>query len=154
MTKDDINWLVNLVDDRKKIADACQKCSECDIFDKCQKEGLHCEKDEDNIMKENNENDLISRRALYDKCVELEQEALKMVQTADDKTEKLIWNAVLVERSAFKFSVMDAPAWEVIEYIGNTKWKCDEDEVIETHLSILHKEDQGKAWQVYRKERK
>lgn len=48
MTKDDINWLVNLVDDRKKFADACRKCSECDIFDKCQKEGLHCEKDEMN----------------------------------------------------------------------------------------------------------
>jgi len=61
-------------------------------------------------MKENNENDLISRRALYDKCVELEQEALKMVLTTDDKIEKLIWNAVLAERSAFKFSVMDAPA--------------------------------------------
>ena len=61
-------------------------------------------------MKENNENDLISRRALYEKCVELEQEALKMVLDTDDKTENLIWNAVLTERSAFKFSVMDAPA--------------------------------------------
>ena len=61
-------------------------------------------------MKENNENDLISRRALYEKCVKLEQEALKMVLDTDDKTENLIWNAVLTERSAFKFSVMDAPA--------------------------------------------
>lgn len=55
-------------------------------------------------------NDLISKRALYDKCVELEQEALKMVLTTDDKIEKQIWNAVLTERSAFKFSVMDALA--------------------------------------------
>ena len=62
-------------------------------------------------MKENNENDLISRRALYDKCVELEQEALKVVLSTDDKIEKLIWNAVLIERSAFKFSVADAPAF-------------------------------------------
>ena len=111
MTKDDINWLVNLVDERKKFAEACRMCSECDIFDKCQEEHRnYCEKDEENIMKENNENDLISRRTLYEKCVELEQEALKMVLTTDDKIEKLIWNAVLTERSAFKFSVMDAPA--------------------------------------------
>lgn len=45
-----------------------------------------------------------------------------------------------------------APDWEVIEYIGNTKWKCGE--IIETHLSILHKEDQGKTWNAYRKERR
>lgn len=43
-----------------------------------------------------------------------------------------------------------APDWEVIEYIGDTKWKWGE--VIETHLSILHKENQGKEWQAYRKE--
>ena len=143
MTKDDINWLVNLVDDRKNFAKACQMCSECDIFDKCQeKHRNYCEKDEDNIMKENNENDLISRRALYDKYVELEQEALKIVQTADNKTEKLIWNAVLAERSAFKFSVMDAPAslgnpstkqkpkkgqWIVHDYtFGKERYECSE----------------------------
>lgn len=44
-----------------------------------------------------------------------------------------------------------APNWEVIEYIGNTKWKWGE--VIETHLSILHKETQGKIWKAYRKEK-
>ena len=43
-----------------------------------------------------------------------------------------------------------APDWEVIEYIGDTKWKWGE--VIETHLSILHKENQGKEWKAYRKE--
>ena len=42
------------------------------------------------------------------------------------------------------------PDWEVIEYIGDTKWKWGE--VIETHLSILHKEDQDKTWKAYRKE--
>ena len=73
-------------------------------------------------MKENNENDLISRQALYDKCVELEQEALKIVQTVDDKIEKLIWNAVLTERSAFKFSVMDAPA-SLSNPSAETEWK-------------------------------
>ena len=45
-----------------------------------------------------------------------------------------------------------APDWEVIIYTGNTKWKCGE--VIETHLSILYKENQGKEWKAYRKERK
>ena len=45
-----------------------------------------------------------------------------------------------------------APDWEIIIYIGNTKWKWGE--VIETHLSILHKENQGKTWKAYRKERK
>lgn len=93
-------------------------------------------------MKENNENDLISRQALYDKCVKLEQEALKIVLTVDDKTEKLIWNAVLTERSAFKFSVMDAPAslgnpstkqkpkkgqWIVHNYaLGKERYECSE----------------------------
>lgn len=93
-------------------------------------------------MKENNDNDLISRRALYDKCVGLEQEALKMVQNANDKTEKLIWNAILNERSAFKFSVADAPAslsnpsvkqkpkkgqWIVHDYaLGRERYECSE----------------------------
>lgn len=46
MTKDDINWLVNLVDERKKFVEACRICSECDIFDKCQKEHRnYCEKE-------------------------------------------------------------------------------------------------------------
>ena len=43
------------------------------------------------------------------------------------------------------------PYWEVIEYIGITRW--GRGEIIETHLSILYKEDQGKTWQAYRKER-
>ena len=38
MTKDDIEWLLSLVDERKKFAEACWECSHCDIFDKCQEE--------------------------------------------------------------------------------------------------------------------
>jgi len=46
MTKDDINWLVNLIEDRKKFVNACLMCSECDIFEKCQKEHRnYCEKE-------------------------------------------------------------------------------------------------------------
>ena len=47
MTRDDVRWLLSLVDDRKKFAEACQMCSECDIFDKCQEENrYYCEKEE------------------------------------------------------------------------------------------------------------
>ena len=49
MTKDNINWLINLIEDRKKFINACRMCSECDIFDKCQEEHRHyCEKEEVN----------------------------------------------------------------------------------------------------------
>lgn len=60
-----------------------------------------------------------------------------------DELQRMTGEPIWVEYEGY------TPNWEVIEYIGNTKWKCDE--VIETHLSILHKEDQGKTWQAYRK---
>lgn len=48
MTEDDIRWLLSLVDDRKKFAEACRMCFECDIFDKCQEEHRnYCEKEKD-----------------------------------------------------------------------------------------------------------
>lgn len=47
MTRDDVRWLLSLVDDRKKFAEECRMCSECDIFDKCQEENrYYCEKEE------------------------------------------------------------------------------------------------------------
>lgn len=47
MTKDDIEWLLSLVDERKKFAEACLECSNCDIFDKCQDENRdYCEKEQ------------------------------------------------------------------------------------------------------------
>ena len=47
MTKDDIRWLLGLVDDRKKFVEACLACSNCDIFDKCQEENRdYCEKED------------------------------------------------------------------------------------------------------------
>ena len=36
------------------------------------------------------------------------------------------------------------PNWEIVENTGH---------FVETNMSILHKEDQGKTWQAYRKER-
>ena len=46
MTKDDFEWLLSLVEERKKFAKACW---ECDIFDKCQEENRdYCEKEQTN----------------------------------------------------------------------------------------------------------
>lgn len=47
MTAGDFKWLMSLLDERKKFAEACRMCSECDIFDKCQEEHRdYCEKEE------------------------------------------------------------------------------------------------------------
>ena len=48
------------------------------------------------------------------------------------------------------------PDWEVIENVGATRGAVGDftGNFIETHMSILHKEDQGKTWQAYRKERR
>ena len=45
-----------------------------------------------------------------------------------------------------------ASDWEIIENVGTFKWA--DGLFVETNTSILHKEDQGKTWQAYRKERK
>ena len=48
MTKDDVRWLLSLVDERKQVAEYCKACSECDIFEKCQEENRdYCEKDQE-----------------------------------------------------------------------------------------------------------
>ena len=62
-----------------------------------------------------------------------------------EELQQMVGKPIWVEYEGF------APDWEVIEYVGNTKWKCGE--IIETQLSILHKEDQDKTWNAYRKER-
>lgn len=41
--------------------------------------------------------------------------------------------------------------WEIIENVGTFKWA--DSLFVETNRSILHKEDQDKTWQAYRKER-
>lgn len=59
------------------------------------------------------DNDLISRRALYEKTAKWEAQAFHMVKLHmcdDDKTEWRKWATVLAERSAFKYDVADAPA--------------------------------------------
>ena len=47
MIKDDFEWLLSLVEERKEFAKACWECSHCDIFDKCQEEHRdYCEKEQ------------------------------------------------------------------------------------------------------------
>lgn len=60
--------------------------------------------------------DLISRRALYDKAATLEAQALdyvgKLIERDGEETsvEWRIWSAILTERTAFKHDVFDAPS--------------------------------------------
>ena len=48
------------------------------------------------------------------------------------------------------------PDWEVIENIGAMRGSIGDitGNFVETHMSVLHKDDMGKTWQAYRKERK
>lgn len=84
----------------------------------------------------------------------IEKIALGNIEDTLDKLDNkpLIWDELKTMEGKPVWVEYDgyAPDWEVIEYVGNTKWKWGE--VIETHLSILHKENQGKEWQAYRKE--
>ena len=47
------------------------------------------------------------------------------------------------------------PDWEVIENVGAMRGSIGDitGNFIETHMSVLHKDDMGKTWQAYRKER-
>ena len=60
--------------------------------------------------------DLISRRALYERAATLEAQALdyvgKLIERDGEETsvEWRIWSAILTERTAFKHDVYDAPS--------------------------------------------
>ena len=60
--------------------------------------------------------DLISRRALYERVTTLETQALdhvrKLIEKDDEETKAKwkIWSAILIERTAFKHDVYDAPS--------------------------------------------
>lgn len=70
--------------------------------------------------------DLISRRALYDKAATLEAQALdyvgKLIERDGEETsvEWRIWSAILTERTAFKHDVYDAPSVNAEQKKG--KW--------------------------------
>lgn len=51
---------------------------------------------------------LVDGEALYKKSVELEQQAMSYVKARDGEEWKM-WAAILTERTAFKFDVVDAP---------------------------------------------
>ena len=60
--------------------------------------------------------DLISRRALYERAATLEAQALdyvgKLIERDGEETKAKwkIWSAILIERTAFKRDVYDAPS--------------------------------------------
>lgn len=69
---------------------------------------------------------LINREALYEKACDLEAQALAYIgKIANDKTkieEWKIWSAILIERTAFKHDIFDAP--EVLPSAQpEPKWK-------------------------------
>lgn len=70
--------------------------------------------------------DLISRRALYERAATLEAQALdyvgKLIERDGEETsvEWRIWSAILTERTAFKHDVYDAPSVNAERKVG--KW--------------------------------
>lgn len=70
--------------------------------------------------------DLISRRALYERAATLEAQALdyvgKLIERDGEETsvEWRIWSAILTERTAFKHDVYDAPSAQPKQKKG--KW--------------------------------
>ena len=51
---------------------------------------------------------LIEQKPLYDKALKLEAEAMAKVNGSDAMKERLIWQTILAERSAFKLDIADA----------------------------------------------
>lgn len=117
--------------------DTCNEYPECFYDDEVNRDALHYLKEFKRISAK------IEKIALGNITETLEK--LDNPALTWDELKQMEGKPIWVEYEGY------APDWEVIEYIGNTKWKWGE--VIETHLSILHKENQGKEWQAYRKER-
>lgn len=89
----------------------------------------------------------IEKGALYNKTAEWEANALKYIKKLQrkplaeiseaEKVEWFKWQAILGERSAFKFDVADAPAADVRENIHGM-WIIDEDGNIECNVCGHH----------------
>lgn len=76
------------------------------------------------------DNDLISRRALYEKTAGWEAQALHMVELHlhdEDKAEWRKWSTVLAERLAFKYDVAAAPAVNAKPVVRG-EWICVDDD--------------------------
>lgn len=100
--------------------------------------------------------DLISRRALYDKAATLEAQALdyvgKLIERDGEETsvEWRIWSAILTERTAFKHDVYDAPSAQPerirckdCKYNPNNPRPYADDDPIETfiHCQFMESDD-------------
>ena len=84
--------------------------------------------------------DLISRKALYDRAVTLEAEALEALKKFDERNGDnsinvnwAIWQAILTERTAFKHDIFDAPStepkkghWIKMSDADGVYWTCEE----------------------------
>lgn len=66
---------------------------------------------------------LIDKNVLYERATTLEAQALdyvgKLIERDGDEpsVEWRIWSAILTERSAFKFDLMDAPTIDAVEVV-------------------------------------
>lgn len=63
---------------------------------------------------------LVDIEALFNKAVELEAVALEQVreyEPLDNPSEWRTWSAILTERSAFKFDLMDAPRVDAVPVV-------------------------------------
>ena len=66
-----------------------------------------------------------------------------------DELKQMVGKPVWVEYEGY------TPDWEIIETVGATRGTVDDftGNFIETHMSILHKDDLGKTWRAFRHER-
>lgn len=97
--------------------------------------------------------DLISRRALYDKAATLEAQALdyvgKLIERDGEETsvEWRIWSAILTERTAFKHDVYDAPsAQPEIIRCKDCKHRDPEDKMCDSGHFILWQLPRDDDW--------
>ena len=85
---------------------------------------------------------LINREALYEKACDLEAQALAYVnKIANDKTkieEWKIWSVILVERTAFKYNIFDAP-----EEKPKLKWISVSEKLPEEGVDVFCKTEAG-----------
>ena len=95
-------------------------------------------------------------------CEELVEAAKSLTKkehelAVEDKNDPLTWDELREMEGKPVWVEYDGytPDWEVIENVGATRSSISDftGNFIETHMSILHKEDMGKTWQAYRKER-
>lgn len=122
--------------------------------DESESEGYFLAMDSIHYLKEYQEH--LKWHAYEEHCLAEEKKALREKSRTDnlplswEELKNMQGKPIWVEYEGY------TPGWEIIEHIGVYKWtiNTDDDEIIiETNSSILHKEEQGKMWQAYKKEK-